>query len=97
MVGTMSDATAPEGCWYVCHACGKKSKTRHGITGERSPGWDASCMSNCELARPATAEEQARGFLWWAVPDDSDADANADAHSMDLPQGSYRYDKEPKP
>lgn len=35
---------APDGCCYVCLACGKKAKNR--ATGGFSPGWDESCFLN---------------------------------------------------
>lgn len=40
---------APEGYVWRCNACGKWSEDRYGVTGERSPGWDESCATHCEL------------------------------------------------
>lgn len=40
---------APEGCIWVCHACGKMSKDQFGYSEEypeSSLGWDASCVLN---------------------------------------------------
>jgi len=49
---------AKEGNVFVCCACGKTSKWKYGfdkegnqiVDGERiaSPGWDVSCMMNCD-------------------------------------------------
>lgn len=69
----MSDAKAPEGCVYVCGACGKTSATRYGIEGERSRGWDASCMLNAVLCRPSTPkEERDTGCKWWSLEQEGD-------------------------
>ncbi len=40
--------TAPEGQVYVCSACGKRSKDRHGDK-PISKGWDVSCMLHAVL------------------------------------------------
>jgi hypothetical protein len=76
----MSDRVAPEGHMFVCTACGKTSTTRYGIDGERSRGWDESCMLNAVLCRPCTPEEESdTGCKWWFVADDADSDSGGDA------------------
>lgn len=61
---------APQGCIYVCSACGKTSPTRAGFdpdTGRNFPeakGWDESCMMNAVLCK---SEKDADGD-WVAVP-----------------------------
>lgn len=40
---------APNGAIWVCGACGKTAKDRYGLEGERSYGWDESCMLNAVL------------------------------------------------
>ena len=46
---------APDGCIYVCCACGKTSPTRYGFDARNRnvamPGWDESCMCNAALFR----------------------------------------------
>ena len=44
----MANKIAPEGCVYVCQACGKMSNDRYGFK-PISMGWDESCMLNCIL------------------------------------------------
>jgi len=55
-------ARAPEGCIYVCTACGKTSHTRTGMDARGRnigmPGWDSSCYSNSALIREADIEER---------------------------------------
>jgi hypothetical protein len=38
------DRRAPDGMIWCCAACGKQAEDRFGIIGERTRGWDASCM-----------------------------------------------------
>ena len=40
---------APPSTIWVCGACGKTAEDRYGLEGERSRGWDASCMLNAVL------------------------------------------------
>lgn len=72
---------APEGCIYVCGACGKTSRNRAGFIDDGSKrgadedehehgrlaqgGWDESCMLNAVLCRPAKVGEL--GAKWIAV------------------------------
>lgn len=44
----MSNIVAPEGQVWVCFACGKRSRDRHGEAPLDS-GWDVSCTINCVL------------------------------------------------
>lgn len=44
----------PPGAIWVCGACGKSSQDRYGIEGEKSAGWDESCMMNAVLCDEAT-------------------------------------------
>lgn len=55
---------APEGCVYVCAACGKTSKTRAGDLAQVSgyvrvsdPGWDESCMIHAVLCKSERDQE----------------------------------------
>ena len=69
---------APEGCIYVCGACGKTSRNRAGFLPDGGRGkdedehgriaqssWDESCMLNAVLCRPAKVGEL--GPKWMAV------------------------------
>lgn len=40
------DRRAPDGCTWFCTACGKWAEDRYGMVGQRSKGWDVSCMIN---------------------------------------------------
>lgn len=45
---------APDGCTWVCMACGKKAKDLFGCDeGQYDPGWDESCMLNACLMNAA--------------------------------------------
>jgi hypothetical protein len=45
----MANILAPDGKWFVCQACGKRSRDRYGDRAIDA-GWDESCMMNCALA-----------------------------------------------
>lgn len=48
---------APDGQVFVCHACGRLSKS---LIGDGSTGWDESCMMNAVLCLEASVEVRGR-------------------------------------
>jgi len=44
----VGDRTAADDEVFVCLACGKTSRTKYGFDGTADPGWDESCMLNCQ-------------------------------------------------
>lgn len=58
------DRFAPPGAIWVCGACGKTAKDKYGIEGERSPGWDESCMLNAVLCHDKQRFDD-KGVLGW--------------------------------
>lgn len=50
------DRMAPPGTIWVCGACGKTAEDRYGIEGEKSRGWDESCMMNAVLCMKDSLE-----------------------------------------
>lgn len=63
----MSEATdriAPEGAIWVCGACGKTAKDRYGIEGEKSRGWDESCMLNAVLCHEEKGFTRGGMYSW---------------------------------
>jgi hypothetical protein len=44
------NVVAPEGCVWVCSACGKLSRDRYGSQAI-SHGWDAACVLSCVLVK----------------------------------------------
>lgn len=73
MVKDDGTAPAPEGCIYVCCACGKTSPTRYGFDAKNKnvgmPGWDESCMSNSRLFRIEDLERLPSGRVSGLHPD----------------------------
>lgn len=65
---------ADEGRIFVCCACGKVSPDRYGMTeprpGElsRTPGWDESCMMNCDEFDVAKLEFSPGGRVIKVLP-----------------------------
>ena len=55
------DRRAPDGHIWQCRCCGKIAEDRFGLLGERSRGWDESCMLNAiPVARASSTTRRPR-------------------------------------
>lgn len=54
---------APAGTVWMCAACGKTAQDSYGMEGDRSPGWDESCMLNAVLVDKLTHRPIAQHIL----------------------------------
>lgn len=79
----MTNEVAPEGCRWVCGACGKTSKDLYGEQAY-SRGWDESCMLNAVLL----AEENLvlSGSIVVRIKDDGRYDNNKTEEDQEGPE-----------
>jgi hypothetical protein len=62
MTNPYPERFAPDDGEWLCCACGKRAAyDRYGIEGDKSRGWDESCMLNSVLVIKGTSQMYERG------------------------------------